>query len=129
MIRARVSGEGFDLERDLEEEFFPRAEKAMDRAADRMVQGIRQTLARTGEAQPGAPPAFRTGELSGSIERRPVRRRKNSVAADYGTALPQGGRLEFGGKDSKGRYIHPHPYVRPTEEREREEIEQILEDL
>lgn len=130
MIRSKIDGELLDgFEDDLAEEFFPRAEAAVDRAADRMVIAIQATLSRTGEPRAGAAPAKRTGELRLSIQRKPVRRRASSVSAEYGSDLPQAGRLEFGGKDRRGRYLAPHPYVRPTEEQIGAELQAIMEDL
>lgn len=150
----------FDLH-DLGEEFFneilPRMKAAMVSAAGVWLQGVRAELSRRGPPQPGAAPAYRTGELYRSYKVTPVTVNKTGkslrcgVKSDHAAA----GLLEFGGivvrdgslagltvrkrRERKrelgktgGRGVvrySPHPHLRPAAEKNRERIIAAMEDF
>jgi len=60
---------------------------------------------------PGEAPASDSGNLASHINHI----FKDRFTAEVGAiGVPYAARLEFGGKDSKGRYIAPRPYLRPA---------------
>lgn len=60
---------------------------------------------------PGEAPATDSGNLASHINHIFV----NRFTADVGAiGVPYAARLEFGGKDSRGVYIAPRPYLRPA---------------
>jgi hypothetical protein len=38
-------------------------------------------------------------------------------------------RLEFGGRDKRGRYLPPHPYARPAEEIARPIVDALMAEI
>jgi hypothetical protein len=144
---------------ELFEELRPRMEAAITKGGTKIVERARSLLSRPAEsasvvsfrmrgkvfrkkgrkvefagtthagAAAGEPPRMRTSELRDSVEAKPPRWTKSSVRVEYGSALPWAGRMEWGGKDNKGRYLPPHPFIRPAEEQMRQEVERILEEL
>lgn len=113
-------------------ELRPRAERAVDEASDLLVDAVQAELKRSrgGPAPEGQPPAYESGELHDSIEKVPVKwLNRFLLSGGAESELEQAARLEFGGTDSEGRRILPHPYFRAAGEKVRAKIERILEAL
>lgn len=118
MIRAKIEGDSLEGLADeiYEGELEPRMVAAVNDATEILERAVERELSRRGPPREGDAPAYRTGELHKSIHRTPAKKRKRSVRGDVRSQLEQSARLEFGGTDSKGRYLPPHPYWRPAEE-------------
>lgn len=130
MERAVVEGAGIFAERTRQLLGRPVEREAAEVAfAKRSGDVVRLRGSRRMGAEDGAPPRRDTGELQGSITTKPPRWTKRSVRVEWGSPLPQAGRLEWGGRDRTGRYIPPHPYMRPAEEAARDEVDRRLEEI
>lgn len=130
MIRGTLEGDSLEgLADEILEDLEPRAIAAVNDGTEIIARKARELLGRKGPPITGAPPAYGSGELQGSIETVPAKKRGNSIRGSYGSKLPQAGRLEWGGKDRKGRYVSPHPYLRPAEELTRAEVEKRLDEI
>lgn len=127
------------LPADLMRELRPRAERQVLAAALLFEGELKRTLSgprsgrtykvsQTGElhvaAAPGEPPAVLSGALRNSIGHTRPRWRGPSISSEVGSGLGAGDaadayarRQEFGGADSRGVYIPPHPWMAPTVER------------
>jgi hypothetical protein len=130
-VRVKVEGDDLDGFADaMLEDLEPRLVRAADRAASGMVGTIRRILSRRPAGEeilgPGAPPAYRSGELYNSIVAHPAKASGSAVEAEYGSPLEQAGPLEYGGTWDNGVYHGPHPFIRPAEDEMREEVERIV---
>lgn len=125
MITAYIEGDVLDGFADaLEEELEPRLIRAVNAGAEVLKREVRRLLSRAGDAAPGGPPAYRTGELHDAMGVIPGRKSGRSVRAGVGVvdASPaeqsrigrKAAALEYGGTDRKGRYHPPYPFMRPA---------------
>lgn len=140
MIRVQVTGEEIEVFAEtLYEELRPAMEERVRAASELMAGRLRTVLSRIGEPIPGLPPARVSGELQESMNPLPLRVTKTSVRSGAGVWVDdpeerariarKAAALEYGGTDRKGRVHPPYPFLRPTEEALRDEIERMLEDL
>lgn len=150
-----------DLHDNLGDQFFddvlPRMTAAMNRASELWLTAVQAELSRRGDPEPGAPPAYRTGELYRSFQTTgvTVNRSGKMLRAGVKSDHPAAGLLEFGGivvrdgslagltvrkrRERKhelgktgGRGVvryQPHPYLRPAAEKNRERIIAAMEDF
>lgn len=141
MIRVVDKGwEGMDeLPNDLIRAERPRATRLVKRAAVLFQNEWKRTLtgqrhgrfykvSKTGAlhraAAPGEPPAVLIGALRNSIGHTEPKWVGLTVSSEVGSGLGAGDaanayarRQEFGGVDSRGVYIPPHPHAAPTTQR------------
>jgi len=140
VIRVEVTGEQIDVFADeLYAELVPAMERQVRKASELLASRLKEVVGRLGPSTPGGPPARRTGELQRSLNPIPIRRTKTSVRGGAGVWVDdpaersriarKAAALEYGGTDKKGRYHPPYPFLRPTEEAMRTQIEGILEEL
>jgi len=72
---------------------------------------------------PGEAPATDSGRLASHINfTLSERGMKASVGVNDATNIVYAARMEFGGKDSRGVYIAPRPYIRPALRRKAQDI-------
>lgn len=139
MIRVRMSElDLIDLGDDIWEEIYPRAERALEKGVDVILDRARANLRRRIGSTPrsaspaGEPPEYDSGELERSLKPGPVRRSKYRIQKSYGSDHRAAGLHEFGGRVVHGEKVQVYParpYMRPAEEATREELDRIIEDL
>lgn len=131
MVRAFVSGDDLTgLSDELLDDLLPQMIAANDEAVGILAAEIRTNLSRTtgtgrpyrgkkrkGQraAGPGAAPVRQSGELYRSVKEMASRRKGSRVEGYVRIDHPGAGRLEFGGRDKRGRYHPPHPFARPAD--------------
>lgn len=126
------------------EEMRPRAAAAVKDSALLLEGRVKQTLTgqRTGReyrvpntqrtyiaSRAGEPPAVMTGRLRADIGHEGPKWDGDTVTAEVGTNVEYAHRLEVGGRDARGVYIAPRPYMRPALEQARVAIEARLEQV
>jgi len=78
---------------------------------------------------PGEPPAVMLGNLRNFINVSAVEESGDELSVAVGPDIqrvPYAARLEFGGRDSRGGYIAPRPYLRPAFAEQEQNIENII---
>ncbi len=130
MIKAHVEGEGLQgLADELMEDMEPRMLAAVDAGARILLNAVREELSKIGRPVAGGAPRMRTGRLIRSLRQETSKAFTRTVRGRVKSPEPYAGRLEWGGKDKRGRYIPPHPYWRPAEEKARSKIEAAMDEL
>lgn len=126
----RVTMQIPELSKEVEKEFRRNARKVVGEGAKVLHKEIRRRLSRAGSraAEPGEAPTKRSGKLMRSVKRTSTRVSRYGASAGVRISHPGAARLEFGAVDSRGIRTLPYPYVRPSIEAKRAEIEKIIAD-
>lgn len=130
MIGLRMEGGGLEgMGEEMLSELRPWAERRVKDGAVMLEAEIKTTLSgqRTGKvyqptrtgrphvaSAPGEAPARLFGRLFNSITHDPPKWTGNEVTSEVGTNVEYARRLEQGGRDSRGIYIAPRPYMEPS---------------
>lgn len=122
------------LSAEVLEQLRPIAEEIVSTGAGILREEIDELLSRRGPPVAGGPPAEVMGVLRRSVVwTKPKWVGKHRVQADVGIPGDSDGgeyaaRLEFGGRDEKGVYLPPHPFIRTAGQRTRRRMDTMLDE-